>query len=105
MSGNQPSSSEQAHLKLDQLLSRMTDLEARETERQGTLTAILASMDYCGDALGTLTVEVEKLSKAAGEEPKSDIGAVLRKMADALERNTAAVTQLAAQLTARRGGH
>lgn len=92
-----------AHLKLDQILDRMTALEARDTERQGTLAAILTSMDYCGDALGTLVVEVGKLSEEAAKEPKSDIGATLRRLSEAVEKNTAATQQLVAQLTARRG--
>jgi hypothetical protein len=92
----------EALLKLEQILDRLTSMEARETVRDGILEAQTQALNYAAEAIGTLVVEVAQLSKAASEEPKSDIGIVLRRLAEAVEQNTAALHHLVAQTAARR---
>lgn len=101
---SQPSSSEQAHAKLDKITSLIEQQDAREAQKATTQAAILSAMNYCAEALGTLVVEVAELSKAAANEPQSDIGAVMRRLAEAVEQNTDAIRGLVTTLTPPRGG-
>lgn len=96
-------SGDDAHMKLDRLVRGLAQSEERDEQIMGAVTTLTAAVERAADALGTLVTEVAELSKAAREEPKSDIGEVLRELTAAVEANTKAVQALVALQGARRG--